>query len=161
MTDVYAALPALTGKFELEYEGELRGADQVALDLVRAAVRQVFDGWFEGVDGSAVVEWFELGGSLQASDTTPAGELLDQVREIQGLRELAGHAGVKPSDPPPALAAAVDFVLEGLYAQKKITRTDERAYRAAEQPRRRARAAEPLLGPNVSPPETGRKKYYN
>ena len=161
VTDVYAALPALTGKFELEYEGELRGADQVALDLVRAAVRQVFDGWFDGVDGGAVVEWFELGGSLQASDTTPAAELLDQVGEIQGLRELAGHAGVKPSDPPPALAAAVDFVLEGLYAQKKITRTDEREYRAAEPPRRRARAAEPLLDPNVAPPAADKKKYYN
>src|SRR5262245_17628646 len=38
VTDVYAALPSITGKFELEYEGELRGAEQVARDLIRSAV---------------------------------------------------------------------------------------------------------------------------
>ena len=27
VTDIYAALPSMTGKFELEYEGELKGAD--------------------------------------------------------------------------------------------------------------------------------------
>ena len=33
ITDVYSALPSMTGKFELEYEGELKGGDQVARDL--------------------------------------------------------------------------------------------------------------------------------
>ena len=28
--DIYAAMPAITGKLELEYEGELKGADNVA-----------------------------------------------------------------------------------------------------------------------------------
>ena len=161
VTDVYAALPSITGKFELEYEGELRGADQVARDLIRAAVRHVFDGWFDGVDSGPVVEWFEMGGSLQVADTTPASDLLRQVRDIQGLAELAEHAGVKPSDPAAAMAAAVDFVLEGLYAQKKITRTDEREYRAAEPVRRTVRAAEQRFDPNVPLPGAGKKKYYN
>ncbi len=161
VTDVYAALPSITGKFELEYEGELRGADQVARDLIRAAVRHVFDGWFDGVDSSPVVEWFEMGGSLQVADTTPAGELLQQVRDIQGLDELVEHAGVKPTDPAAAMAAAVDFVLEGLYAQKKITRTDEREYRAAEPARRTVRSAEQRFDPNASLPGSSKKKYYN
>ena len=34
LTDVYGALPAITGKIELEYEGELHGADRVAAELV-------------------------------------------------------------------------------------------------------------------------------
>ena len=38
VTDIYAALPSITGKFELEYEGELRGAEQIARDLIRSAV---------------------------------------------------------------------------------------------------------------------------
>ncbi|HSM77240.1 MAG TPA: hypothetical protein VLT57_06440, partial [Bryobacteraceae bacterium] len=33
--DIYAALPSITGKLELEYEGELKGGDQVARDLIR------------------------------------------------------------------------------------------------------------------------------
>src|SRR4029079_6503277 len=44
ITDVYAALPAITGKIELEYEGELKGAEVVARDLAPAAVANVFDG---------------------------------------------------------------------------------------------------------------------
>ena len=65
MTDVYAALPAITGKLELEYEGELRGAEKVARDLIRSAVGSVFTGMFEGQDTRSVVEWFDLGGSLR------------------------------------------------------------------------------------------------
>ena len=158
VTDIYAALPSITGKLELEYEGELKGADQVALDLIRAAVRRAFDGWFDGIDATTVVEWFEIGGSLTAGDTTPAAELLEQVAEIQGLDELLARAGSRPDDPPPARAAAVDFVLEGLCAQKKITRTDDRQYQAAE---RAPRGARPELDPRAPVPGQGGKKYYN
>src|SRR5438105_5364450 len=76
VTDIYAALPSITGKFELEYEGELRGAEQVARDLIRSAVGNVFSGVFDGVDTRAVVEWFDLGGSLPLADNTPANELI-------------------------------------------------------------------------------------
>ena len=158
VTDIYAALPSITGKLELEYEGELKGADQVALDLIRTAVRRAFDGWFDGVDTTTVVEWFEIGGSLTAGDMTPAAELLRQVAEIQGLDELLARAGSRPDDPPPARAAAVDFVLEGLYAQRKITRTDERQYQAAERVRRSGR---PELDPQAPVAGQGGKKYYN
>src|SRR6266446_4308299 len=76
VTDLYAALPSITGKFELEYEGELRGAEQVARDLIRSAVGSVFTGMFEGVDTRTVVEWFDLGGSLPLEDGTSAEEVI-------------------------------------------------------------------------------------
>ena len=161
VADIYAALPSITGKFELEYEGELKGADHVAGDLIKSAVANVFAGWFDGVDCHPVIEWFELGGSLQLGDTTAAADLLRQVEEIQGLRELAEHTGVRRADPAPARAAAVDFVLEGLYAQRQISRTDEWRYRATEQPQRTARVTEPFFDPNAPPRGSSRKKYYN
>ena len=161
VTDVYAALPSITGKFELEYEGELRGADQVARDLIRSAVRNIFRGWFDGVDSARVIEWFEMGGSLQITDTTSAAELLEQVQDIQGLKELAAHAGVQPTDPAPVVASAVDFVLEGLYAETKITRTDEWQYQATEPPRPTARPTEQFFDPNLPVPGSSKKKYYN
>ena len=92
VTDVYAALPSITGKFELEYEGELRGADAVGRELIRTAVGAVFGGWFDGVDTNQVVEWFEMGGTLQESDTTSSEALLADVAEIHGLLKLAAHA---------------------------------------------------------------------
>src|SRR5216684_3221801 len=35
VADIYAALPAITGKLELEYEGELKGADTIAREMIR------------------------------------------------------------------------------------------------------------------------------
>jgi magnesium chelatase subunit I len=161
VTDIYAALPSITGKFELEYEGELRGAEQIARDLIRSAVGSVFSGVFDGVDTRTVVEWFDLGGSLPLSDSSSADDVIAQTRGVQGLRELASHAGVKPGAAAPAVASAVDFVLEGLYAQKKISRSDERGYGAAEAaPRRGARREEVSLDEEIRMPGN-KKKYYN
>src|SRR5712691_3536665 len=114
VTDLYAALPSITGKFELEYEGELRGAEQVARDLIRSAVGSVFTGMFEGVDTRTVVEWFDLGGSLPLEDGTAAEEVLGQTRGVGGLRELAERTGLAPGAPAAVVASAIDFVLEGL-----------------------------------------------
>jgi len=161
VTDIYAALPSITGKFELEYEGELKGAEQVARDLIRSAVGSVFSGMFEGVDTRAVVEWFDLGGSLPLSDCTSAEQVIAQTRGVQGILELAGKAGLPGGAPAPRVASAIDFVLEGLYAQKKISRNEERGYAAAESaPRRPTRREEPTLDEEIRIP-SGKKKYYN
>ncbi len=160
VADLYSALPAITGKFELEYEGELRGADRVARDIIRTAVAQIFDGWFTDVDTSAVVEWFDLGGTLQVGDTMSAADLLEQTAPIQGLRELAAHAQVSASDPAPTVASAVEFVIEGLYAQNKISRSDEWQYQATPTRPRANPTAEQLFDTDVRIPR-GKKKYYN
>src|SRR6266513_1539219 len=102
VTDVYAALPSITGKFELEYEGELKGAETVARDLIRGAVGTVFTGVFDGVDTRTVVEWFDLGGTLQLGDATSAEEVIGQTRRVQGLRELAETAGLPKGAAAPA-----------------------------------------------------------
>jgi magnesium chelatase subunit I len=162
VTDIYAALPSITGKFELEYEGELRGAETVARDLIRGAVGTVFTGVFDGVDTRTVVEWFDLGGTLQLGDATPAEEVIAQTRRVQGLRELAETAGLPKGAAAPAVAAAIDFILEGLCAQKKISRSDERGYAAADTtPRRPARREEPPLEEELQMPRGNKKKYYN
>jgi magnesium chelatase subunit I len=115
VTDVYAALPSMTGKFELEYEGELKGADQVARDLVRASVGNVFDGYFADADTQKIVEWFDLGGSLSLADTTDAATLVKDAAAVQGLVDLAtNRAGLDRGASTPAIAAAIDFLLEGL-----------------------------------------------
>jgi magnesium chelatase subunit I len=161
VTDLYAALPSITGKFELEYEGELRGAEQVARDLIRSAVGNIFTGMFDGADTRTVVEWFDLGGSLPLGDTTSAEEVVSRTGGVQGLRELAERAGLAPGAAAPTVASAIDFVLEGLYAQKKISRSEERGYAANETaPRRPSRREETTMDEEIRLP-TGKKKYYN
>ena len=161
VTDVYAALPSITGKFEMEYEGELKGAETVARDLIRAAVATVADGYLSHLETRSVVEWFDLGGSLQLSDTMSASDVIAHARQVQGLEELAYAAGVPTEASTPLLASGIDFVLEGLYATKKISRSEERGYHGTE-PAARKPAREMNLDdePRV-PSGGGRKKYYN
>jgi magnesium chelatase subunit I len=163
VTDVYSAMPSITGKFELEYEGELRGADNVARELIRGAVANVFNGWYGDMDHRPVIEWFELGGTLQLDDTTSASELVDNTAQVQGLHAFAKHAVGKEHDGVPDLAAAIDFVLEGLYATKKISRSEERTYSAVEPARGRPVQSrsniEDLMEREI--PQGGKKRYYN
>jgi magnesium chelatase subunit I len=162
IVDVHASLPSLTGKFELEYEGELRGADAIARELIRAAVANVFIGWFEKSDTRPVVEWFDKGGTLQFDDSGPSVKVVEDAARVPGLAALAGLAGAGPSAPAAARASAIGFILEGLYATRKISRSDERGYHAAEaaSPRRNRQQPEPDFD-DVPPMAGGKKKYYN
>jgi magnesium chelatase subunit I len=144
--DVYAALPSLTGKFELEYEGEQRGAEQVAREIVREAIGRVFENYFKDSNLHPIVQWFELGGSLKLPEEAPAAELLKQFRKLQGLVEATAPLGMKPTGEPAALVAGCEFILEGLYAHRKISRSEERGY-YAEEPMR----------PEPAPPEFPRR----
>lgn len=165
IADIYSALPSITGKFELEYEGELRGADTVAKDLIKSAVLNVSTAYFRDGDIRQIVKWFEMGGSLQMSDATSARDLLDRTREVQGLHEMAEQIGVENGATPADLASAIDFALEGLSAQKKISRTDEWRYQANEQSggqRRQGASVRREMDDDDMPyPGPGKKKYYN
>jgi len=132
IADVYAAVPALTGKFELEYEGEMVGAEQVARELIRVAVGETFSVHLGPVDLQSVVAYFESGGALKLTDEMPAREALEQLRQVPGLLEASSGLGVASSDPAPCQVSAAEFVLEGLHAQRKIGRSDERGFTAPE-----------------------------
>jgi len=132
--DVYAAMPAITGKLELEYEGEMKGADHVGRELIRAAVAKTYDGYFKGADMNQVVQWFDLGGEIQLADTAGAVEALSSLRNIQGLMEKLVKLNVGPKDTPETQVSAAEFVLEGLHAHKRIGRNEERVFTAGEKP---------------------------
>src|SRR5208282_2375636 len=96
VADVYSATPSMTGKFELEYEGELRGAENIARELVRLAVGKTFTKYFSNVNFQPVVQWFEIGGELKIPANASSAELLEQLKRIQGLHEHIEVLGVHP-----------------------------------------------------------------
>jgi magnesium chelatase subunit I len=137
--DLYAALPSITGKLELEYEGELKGGDNIARELIRLAVGKVFTSYFEGENLSTIIQWFELGGTLKLDETAPAKDLVKELGNIQGLLAHTKRLGLGVSEPDAVRAAAGEFILEGLYAHKRIGRNEEVGFTAGE--RRREAAA--------------------
>jgi magnesium chelatase subunit I len=130
--DIYAALPAITGKIELEYEGELKGADAVARELIRAAVATVFNRSFEGINMKHVVEWFDLGGSLKLDEDADSADMTRQLNSIQGLMEKTRAVGLTANEPDAMRASAGEFILEGLHALRRIGRTTEQGFSAVE-----------------------------
>ena len=64
ISDIYAAVPSMTGKMELEYEGEQVGAARSRSDLIKRAAGEIFEGYFVGIDFANAVRWFDEGNNL-------------------------------------------------------------------------------------------------
>jgi magnesium chelatase subunit I len=135
VADVYGALPAITGKLELEYEGELKGAETIARELIRAAIGRVFSKHFADVNFQQVVQWFEVGGELKIPDVISTNHRYKQLAQIQNLMEHVGKLGVINRKDEAAAAAAAEMILEGLWAHRRIGRSEERGF-YAEKPQR-------------------------
>jgi magnesium chelatase subunit I len=131
VADIYAALTAITGKIELEYEGELKGAENVARDLIRQAVQTVFRQYFPSTDFKPVIDWFEMGSNLKFTDTETAESILSRMEQIHGLLERTEGLGVRDGSQG-MKASAAEFILEGLHSMDKISRSEERGFMAPE-----------------------------
>lgn len=124
ISDIYAALPAMTGKIELEYEGEQLGAIRVAEDLVKRACGEVFGARYSGVDVRAIIEYFNAGNSLKMSSLIGDEEAVDELGKVKGLVEAVRSKSIDNALSG-MLVAYCELVLEGLHALKKIDRKDE------------------------------------
>jgi magnesium chelatase subunit I len=133
--DIYAALPSITGKLELEYEGELKGGEAVAREVIRAAIGKVYSSYFEGANMSQIIQWFDMGGSIRLDENLPSSEAVNQLGGIQGLLERTGQLGLSSNETDALRVSAAEFVLEGLYAHRRILRSEEREFTAGERKR--------------------------
>ena len=106
-------------------------------DLIRTAVGKVYDRHFEGENTEKIELWFNLGGTVKLDDNQPSASAFKDLKEIQGLFGKLSPLGVKPSDPPQKVVAAAEFLLEGLVAHRKLSRSEEHGFAAQEKPHRK------------------------
>jgi magnesium chelatase subunit I len=138
ISDIYAALPAITGKIELEYEGELVGGHNIARELIRRAADATFQERAGGINTDDVVMWFDAGGAIQIGDDVDAASVVAGFETVPGLLDLADLTGLAEPSDIPVVAAACELILESLVARRKISRTDAGLYaRSVEEKRRR------------------------
>ncbi|MEJ2311114.1 MAG: sigma 54-interacting transcriptional regulator [Gemmatimonadales bacterium] len=122
--DIYAALPSITGKLELEYEGELQGAERIAFDLIAEACEATFEEHFREEDATPVIEYFDLGGMLRISEMSRGGALVEGFSNVTGLLPLVEASGIVAENAcAEEVAAACELVLEALHAKRRISRT--------------------------------------
>jgi magnesium chelatase subunit I len=137
ISDIYAALPGITGKLELEYEGEMRGADTVVRELITTAVGKIYDRYFSETNTQQIEQWFNLGGTVKLDDNQSSSAALADLKKIQGLFEKLSPLEVKASDDAPRAVAAAEFLLEGLVAHRKLSRSEERGFTAPDKASRK------------------------
>jgi len=84
--------------------------------------------YFPEANFQPVIQWFELGGELKVPAHASSSELLAQLKKIQGLFEHLSALEVSPKDDSAIVSSAAEFILEGLWAHKRISRSEERGY---------------------------------
>jgi magnesium chelatase subunit I len=151
VSDVYAALPAVTGKLELEYEGELQGADTVGKDLIKRAAGATFEARVGGANVDDIIHWFDEGGALKIAADERAETLLKGFSVVPGLLDLVDRVGLAGKKDPAHMVAACELVLEGLVAERRISRSEELGYvRARPEPKNPGYGKPgPGAGPNL------------
>jgi magnesium chelatase subunit I len=149
VSDVYAALPAVTGKLELEYEGELQGADTVAKDLVKRAAGATFESRVGGANVDDIVHWFDEGGALKIATDERAEPLLKGFSVVPGLLDLVDRVGLAGKKDPAHMVAACELILEGLVALRRISRSEELGYVRARPEPKGPGYGKPGPGPNL------------
>ncbi len=109
-----------SGKIELESFEEIK-EDKVIDDLVRKAVLNVFNRYYQVLELEEIVAQFNGSFSVKVSDTMSAKPYVRNVKEMIGLADVVRV--VSDSERPEAIASAVEFILEGLHVNKRLNKT--------------------------------------
>lgn len=141
IVDLQHALPGITGKVELVFEGEQEGPAKVARALVGKAVREVFALYFpnplerprRGGDKGApapadpyaiILKFFGAGNTLEIEDSATFDQYFAELQKVPGLREITlKHLKIDPENTY-ELATAMEFVLDGLHQSSKIAKEE-------------------------------------
>ncbi len=114
------------GKIELMLVEDDEAEDKLIHALVGEAVKNIFEEHMELEDLDGIVEQFRgRQVSVEVGDDVPSDEVLANIRRIDGLRRSAAKlckaVGLKRDDPAD-LASAVEFVLEALYVNNRLSK---------------------------------------
>jgi len=120
LSDLHSLYASTAGKIELEYVGEDKKEDDLIERLINRAVLKVFDRYLKLDDLKKVISYFEQGWGVEVSDRAPSSEYTEPLREVAGLREAIATLG--PFETPGLMAAASEFIFEGLHLHQKLNK---------------------------------------
>src|SRR6476660_3125125 len=117
--DVPTVVPTLLGKVEFEMGEEGRERD-VLTHLLRLAVAETYRSRLSGLDLSGFTNLFAEGAVVETGELVPGSDLLAQVGPVSGLSKVLDRLGHGDDATPGQVAAAIEFVLEGLHLTRRI-----------------------------------------
>ncbi len=130
ISDFLGVIPAITGKIELVYEGELEGPAKVANILIGKAIRTLMLQFFPDPEKAKkskktnpyaeVINWFSVGNSLSVIDDLPQAEYKKALNGVTGLKDLVKQLHPRLSENQQLLL--MEFVLHGLAEFSQISK---------------------------------------
>ncbi len=118
LSDLGAIVASTSGKIELETMGEA-SEEKVLGKLAQRAVLNVFNKSFSAGELDEVVSAFQGGLRIEVADSMPSTEYVRQLGEVRPLHAAVRRLGATE---PASMAAALEFVLEGLHLNKKLNK---------------------------------------
>ena len=131
--DLYSAIPAMTGKIELAYEGEQEGLTNVAFSLIGRSIKQIFHKYFPRIEKEDnqpaasdsifgnLISYFSDSRIIELGDETPVREHYETLLKVTDLEDITKQFLTLNS--PEELALGMEFVLEGLYQENLIAKS--------------------------------------
>jgi magnesium chelatase subunit I len=130
LSDLVGIIPAVTGKIELVYEGELEGPAKVANTLIGKAVKALFARYFPDPEKAkksksanpylSITEWFTEGNTLDISDQLTAAQYKKELMKVDGLYDMVKKFHPKLSANQTLLL--MEFVLHGLAEYSQLNK---------------------------------------
>jgi Mg-chelatase subunit ChlI len=130
LSDFAGIIPAITGKIELVYEGELEGPVHVAHRLIGAAVKTLFIQYFPHPEKAkksktenpyaAIVDWFTLGNRLELTDELNDAQYKKALMQVPSLYALVKKLHPKLAESQQLLL--MEFVLHGLAEHSQLNK---------------------------------------
>ncbi len=130
ISDFVGVIPAITGKIELVYEGELEGPVHVAHRLIGGAIKTLFTPYFphpeKAKKGKAenpyapIIDWFTAGNRLELTDNLSDSQYEKAMKQVPGLYALVKKLHPKLAESQKVLL--MEFVLHGLAEYSQLNK---------------------------------------
>ena len=119
ISDMPAVIASTAGKIELESVGDVT-EERVIERLAQRAVLNVFNRTFSIGEFDALLAAFQRGATMHVSSSLASQEYVKQALQIPGMKGAVAKVGAAGN--PATVAAAVEFVLEGLHLNRKLNK---------------------------------------
>lgn len=129
ITDFWGVVPAITGKLELVYEGEQVGPYQVAINIIGAAIKEMFLDTYPHPDDhtrreekdpyGTIKAWFQAGNKLDLLNDDSDKVFKKKLDSVAGLKTVVKNAGIPDSQ----LYTFMELMLHGLSELEVINKS--------------------------------------
>lgn len=130
LSDLTGIIPAVTGKIELVYEGELEGPAKVANILIGKAIKSLFTRYLPDPEKAkksksanpylVIAEWFTEGNTLALSDHLSTPQYKKELMKVEGLYDLIKGFHPKLSENQTLLL--MELTLHGLAEYSQLSK---------------------------------------